>query len=75
VAHHTEGINPPEEVDAAGIGSKLVDLTRGDLIGRDLSRTVNVTRELQKKTDLGKAAQKSADAVVGGGMRSLQLKG
>jgi len=33
VAHHTEGFNPPEEVDAAGIDRKLVDLTKGDLSG------------------------------------------
>ncbi len=33
VVQHTEGSNPTEDVDAAGIDRKLVDLTKGDLIG------------------------------------------
>ena len=33
VAHRTEGLNPTENVDATAIDRKIVDLTKGDLIG------------------------------------------
>ena len=69
MAHHTEGSNPTKDVDATEIGRKLVDLTKGDLSGRDLNRTVKVSCEMRMKRDLGKASQKSAEAVVGSGMR------
>jgi len=75
VAHHTEGSNPTEDVDAAAIDRKLVDLTGGDLVRWDPIWTVRVSCEMPMKRRLGKAHQKSADAIVSSGMKRPQLKG
>ena len=68
VAHRTEGQNPTEDVDAAAIDRKLVDLAKGGLI-------LELGTEARASAEEKIRHQKSAEAIVGSGMRRPLVKG